>query len=157
MTEQFYIGQIIEGEYPNGLVRWCNSKRNVAIIPINAKEDGTRRFELVERTKASRPITENYFNKNFFEIPSYGWYRRKPKGYADAITSFNTAYNMVQVMEYLPANTLTFYTKPDFTNKAQCTQGWLLENQTKNEKMDKETFNTFYSLAVQIWNTQKHQ
>ena len=71
MTEQFYIGQIIEGEYPKGLVKWCNAQGNVAIMPIAPKEDGTRRFELRVRTRATRPIKEQEFNKEFFEILHY--------------------------------------------------------------------------------------
>ena len=93
----------------------------------------------------------------FFEIPGYGWYRKKPKGYADAVTSFNTAYNMVQAIGSLPAGALIFYTKPDFTNKEQCTEGWLLNNQFKSKEMDKETFNRFFSVAVQTWNKQEHK
>ena len=157
MTEQFYIGQIIEGEYPEGLVKWCNAQGNVAIVGIEPKEDGTRRFELRVRTRATRPISEEQFNNNFFEIPSYGWYRKKPKGYADAVTSFNTAYNMVQAIGSLPAGALIFYTKPDFTNKEQCNEGWLLENQIKSEEMTKEQFNTFFSVAIQTWNKQEHK
>lgn len=157
MTEQFYIGQIIEGEYPEGLVAWCNAQGNVAITPIGKTEDGTRRFELRVRTRATRPIKEQWFNANFFEIPDYGWYRKRPKGYADAVTSFNTAYNMVQALGSLPAGSLIFYTKPDFTNKEQATEGWLLANQIKSEEMDKETFNRFFSVAVQTWNTQEHK
>ena len=156
MTEQFYIGQIIEGEYPKGLVKWCNAQGNVAIMPIAPKEDGTRRFELRVRTRATRPIKEQEFNKEFFEIPNYGWYRKKPKGYADAVTSFNTAYNMVQAIGLLPAGALIFYTKPDFANKEQCTEGWLINNQFKSKEMDKEQFNEFFSIAIQTWNQQEH-
>lgn len=156
--EQFYIGLIVEGDYPEGLVDWVNTREtNTTIIEIEPKEDGTRRFQVVEVEQPVILITEEQFNANFFEIPSYGWYRKKPKGYADAVTSFNTAYNMVQANGSLPAGTLTFYIKPDFTNKDQCTEGWLLENQVKSKEMDKETFDKFFSIAVLTWNTQEHQ
>lgn len=156
--EQFYIGLIVEGDYPEGLVDWVNTREsNTTIIEIESKEDGIRRFQVVEVEQPIILITEQQFNANFFEIPSYGWYRKKPKGYADAVTSFNTAYNMVQALGSLPAGTLTFYTKPDFTDESQCTEGWLLENQVKSEEMSKETFNKFFSIAVQTWNTQEHQ
>lgn len=47
--EQFYIGLIIEGDYPEGLVDWCNSQETPTTIEeIEPLEDGTRRFEVVE-------------------------------------------------------------------------------------------------------------
>ena len=47
--DKFYIGQIIEGEYPDGLVDWVNNREpDTTIIEIEPKEDGTRRFEVVE-------------------------------------------------------------------------------------------------------------
>ena len=47
--EKFYIGLIIEGEYPDGLIDWVNNREpDTTIIEIEPKEDGTRRFEVVE-------------------------------------------------------------------------------------------------------------
>ena len=156
--DKFYIGQIIEGEYPDGLVDWVNSREpDAGIIEIEPKEDGTKRYQVIETEQPKNLITEEQFLANFFEIPSYGWYRKKPKGYADAVTSFNTAYNMVQTIGYLPTGSLLFYIKPDFTNKEQCTEGWLLENKFKSKEMTKEEFNDFYSVAIQTWNRNEHE
>lgn len=156
-TEKFYIGLIVEGEYPDGLVDWCNSQETPTTIEeIEPKEDGTRRFKVIEVVQPIILLTEEQFLNNFFEIPSYGWYRKRPKGYADAITSLNTAFNMVQAIGFLPENTLIFYTKPDFTDETQCTEEWLISNQFKNEYMNKDVFMDFFSLAVQAWNIQEH-
>lgn len=49
ITEKFYVGLIVEGEYPDGLVDWCNSQETPTTIEeIEPKEDGTRRFRVIE-------------------------------------------------------------------------------------------------------------
>lgn len=99
---------------------------------------------------------EEKFKSNFFNITGYGWYRKIPKGYSSAIESLNTVFNAVTVLGLLPAEYLTFYTQPDFTNAEQCTEEWLVANQTKNIQMTKEEFAVFFNTAVTIWNTQEH-
>ena len=46
--EQFYIGLIVEGEYPEGLVDWCNSQEIPTTIEEIEPLDGVRRFEVKE-------------------------------------------------------------------------------------------------------------
>jgi len=98
---------------------------------------------------------EAEFKTNFFEINT-GWYRRKPKGYSSAIESLNTAFNAVTVLGKLPADTLTFYTAPDFTDAEQCTESWLVENSFKNAEMTATQFGTFYATFLQAWNASEH-
>lgn len=105
---------------------------------------------------------ENEFKTNFFEIAPIeglftgGWYRRVPKGYTSAIESLNTAFNAVTVLGKLPANTLTFYTAPDFADAEQCTEDWLVANAFKNAEMTTTEFGAFYATFLQAWNATEH-
>lgn len=97
------------------------------------------------------------FKNTFFEIPSFGWFRKVPKGYSSAVESLNTAFNAVTVLGQLPANMLIFYTAPDFTKPEECTEEWLIEHQTRNEAMTAEQFGQFYMAFMQAWNTEEHE
>lgn len=100
---------------------------------------------------------ENDFKSLFFEIEGLGWFRRNPKGYNSAVESANTAFNIVSIMQKLPANTMTFYKAPDFTKEEQCTEQWLIENSFKNEEMTIEQFAQFYANFMTAWNNQEHK
>ena len=162
--DKFYIGQIIEGDkYPDGLADWVNARvPDTGIIEIEPKEDGTPRFQVVETEQPKNLLTEAQFNSMFFEIKPIdgvfkgGHFRKQPKGYQSAVESINTTFNAVTVIGSLPANYLTFYTKPDFTKEEECTEEWLLANQFKNEAMTIEQFNQFYVTFMTAWNTQEH-
>lgn len=96
------------------------------------------------------------FYNIFFEIPNFGCYRKVPKGYGSAVESMNTAFNIVTVLGQLPSNTLTFYTKPDFTIEEQCTEEWLIANSFKNKEMTASEFGAFYAQFMTAWNNQEH-
>lgn len=96
------------------------------------------------------------FENKFFEIIGVGWYRKQPEGYSSAIESINTAFNSVTILGSLPANTLIFYQKPDFTKEEQCTEEWLIAHQFKNQFMTKTEFGQFYAKFVETWNKQEH-
>jgi len=96
------------------------------------------------------------FEDKFFEVPNYGWYRKKPKGYQSAIESLSIAFNAVSILGSLPANTLIFYAKPDFAKPEECTEEWLVQHQTFNEEMSAQVFGTFYMNFVTAWNNQEH-
>lgn len=96
------------------------------------------------------------FEKDFFNIEGFGWFRRTPKGYGSAVESINTAFNVVTVMRTLPQGSLTFYTKPDFYNPDECTEEWLVEHQIKSDVMTAQEFGTFYAAFIQAWNAQEH-
>lgn len=91
-----------------------------------------------------------------------GWYRKTPKGYASALESLNTAYNnymaiaLVKPETKFPANTLIFYTAPDFTKEEECTEEWLVAHQFRNEEMTREQFLLLYSTFSQAWNSTEH-
>lgn len=99
---------------------------------------------------------EQEFKADFFLIPNYGWFRKKPKGYSSAVESLNTAFNAVTIMGKLPANMLIFYTAPDFSKPEECTEEWLIEHQTFNAEMSAQEFGTFYVGFMTSWNTQEH-
>lgn len=47
MTEEFYIGQIFEGEYPPEAAEWCNERGDCFIEEIEAVDE-VRRFQIKE-------------------------------------------------------------------------------------------------------------
>lgn len=96
------------------------------------------------------------FESQFFEIPNFGWFRRTPKGYASAIEAVNTAFNAVAVMGSLPAESLIFYTKPDYYSEEQCSEEWLISHQIKSPAMTAQEFGAFYAAFIQAWNTREH-
>ncbi len=96
------------------------------------------------------------FENTFFNIPSFGWFRKIPKGYSSAVESLNTAFNIVAVLGNLPADTLIFYVAPDFTDPEQCTEEWLIAHQTKNQQMSAQEFGVFYAEFITAWNNQEH-
>lgn len=85
-----------------------------------------------------------------------GWYRKTPKGYSSAVESLNTCFNAVLALGQLPADTLIFYTQPDYTNTEECTEEWLIAHQFKNEVMTKDEFMQFYSVFMTAWNATEH-
>lgn len=96
------------------------------------------------------------FKSKFFEIQNFGWYRKNPKGYSSAVESLNTAFNAVTFLGLLPANTLIFYTAPDFTKPEECTEEWLIAHQIFNQEMTTHEFGTFYVGFMTAWNNQEH-
>lgn len=100
---------------------------------------------------------EEDFKSKFFEIPTFGWYRKEPKGYSSAVESLNTAFNAVTILQKLPANMLIFYQEPDFSDPEQCTEEWLIAHQIKNEEMTIQQFGDFYMAFMTAWNTEEHE
>ena len=67
--------------------------------------------EIEEMATAQRKAE---FEDKFFEVPNYGWYRKKPKGYQSAIESLSIAFN-ARIAEYLSIDSYIF---PFFFNPA---------------------------------------
>ena len=155
MTEEYYIGQIFEGMYPKEASDWCNERHDAYIDEIERIED-VRRFEIKAIPQPTPVDYEKWFTSDFFEVPNFGWYRKRPKGYSSAVESLNTAFNIVAVIGSLPADTLIFYQEPDFTDPSTCTEEWLVEHQTKNPAMSAQEFGAFYASFITAWNTQEH-
>ena len=100
------------------------------------------------------------FLKDFFKVQYNGqdlYFRKQPKGYSSAVESINTAFNIVNTIGTLPAGSLVFYQQPDFTDKTQCTENWLVEHQVKSGQMSATEFGTFYAGFITAWNTQEHK
>ena len=164
MTEEFYIGQIFYGTYPGGAAEWCNNQDNPYItIEEIEPQDGERVFKIVDITPTTEEQAkerEEQFNKDFFKVQYNGqdlYFRKQPKGYSSAVESINTAFNIVNTIGTLPAGSLVFYQQPDFTDKTQCTEEWLVEHQVKSEQMSVTEFGTFYAGFITVWNTQEHE
>ena len=96
------------------------------------------------------------FESKFFNIPGFGWFRKVPKGYTSAVECLNLAFNNVSLMGKLPANTMIFYTQPDFTKPEECTEEWLVAHQIKNAEMTVEQFGQFYADFSEAWNSTEH-
>lgn len=99
---------------------------------------------------------EKDFKEQFFKIEGHGWFRKVPKGYSSAVEAMSAAFNMVSIVGYLPANTLTFYIEPDFTDETQCTEEWLVTNSYKNEELSTTAFGTLYAKFLEGWNKLEH-
>ena len=99
---------------------------------------------------------EKDFKEQFFEIEGYGWFRKTPKGYSSAVEAMSAAFNMVSIVGCLPANTLTFYVEPDFTDETQCTEEWLVTNSYKNEELSTTAFGRLYARFLEAWNKLEH-
>ena len=96
------------------------------------------------------------FESKFFSIPGFGWFRKVPKGYSSAVECLNLAFNNVSLIGKLPAETLIFYTQPDFTKPEECTEEWLVAHQIKNAEMTVEQFGQFYAGFSVAWNSTEH-
>lgn len=105
--------------------------------------------ELAEQRQAD-------FESKFFSIPGFGWFRKVPKGYSSAVECLNLAFNNVSLIGKLPAETLIFYTQPDFTKPEECTEEWLVAHQIKNAEMTVEQFGQFYAGFSVAWNSTEH-
>ena len=96
------------------------------------------------------------FESKFFNIPGFGWFRKVPKGYTSAVECLNLAFNNVSLLGKLPAETMIFYTQPDFTEPEECTEEWLVAHQIKNAEMTVEQFGQFYAGFSVAWNSTEH-
>lgn len=47
MEEEYYIGQIFEGSYPQGAADFCNETQTAIITEIEPLEDGTIRYQII--------------------------------------------------------------------------------------------------------------
>lgn len=147
------------------------------IVYYNGKLFNSDKYKLDENYDFV--VNENYdqeqiearqatFESQFFQVPTItgvfdgGWYRKQPKGYADAVVSMNTALTkyqaalMVDPDTKFPADALTFYTAPDFSKPEECTEEWLVAHQFKNEEMTKVQFLQFYNAFTDAWNATQH-
>ena len=93
------------------------------------------------------------FESKFIQT-TWGWYRKYPKGYANAPQSVDIIFNIVNASQGFTqqvADMMIFYRKPDFDKPEQCTEEWLIENQYKHEPCSIQEFMQFYIAFQTAW------
>lgn len=104
-----------------------------------------------EEIKANERKTE--FESKFIQT-SWGWYRKQPKGYANAPQSIDIIFNIVNASGGFTeqvANMMLFYQQPDYDNAEECTEEWLVEHQYKHEPCSIQEFMQFYIAFQTAW------
>lgn len=74
MAEEFYIGQIFEGEYPPEAADWCNERQDAYINRIEDLNEVIR-WQITAIPQPTAEDRERKFNKEFFNT-SLGYIRR---------------------------------------------------------------------------------
>lgn len=97
------------------------------------------------------------FLQTFFKVEGFGYYRIQPKGYQSAVESMNVLFNAAIAMNGIQAGLIIFYPEPDFTKPEQCTEEWLVANQTIMPAMTKEEFIQLWAVFTTAWNTKEHE
>lgn len=151
----YYIGEIFVETYPPEAVDWCNAN-DCGMVQIANDEHGKHQFQIQKNLLPTPADRKKIFLKSFFQVGSYGYYRRVPKGYQSAIESINTAFNMCSISGGLPADVLIFYPEPDFNIAEQCTEEWLVAHQIKMPAMTAQEFGILYATFITIWNQEEH-
>ena len=112
--------------------------------------DGKFTGDIIEKRKKE-------FYDNFISL-SIGNYRKKPRGYASAVESFNVMDSIVNKLSSLPANTIVVYPSPNFTDGNQCSEEWLEANKIVIDRvLSKEEFNNLYIEFTTKWNNTEHE
>jgi hypothetical protein len=104
-----------------------------------------------EEIKANERKAE--FENKFIQT-LWGWYRKKPKGYANAPQSVDIIFNIVNASGSFTeqvANMMLFYQQPDFDKPEECTEEWLIEHQYKHQPCSTQEFMQFYIAFQTAW------
>ena len=102
-------------------------------------------------------IRKENFEKEFFKVENFGWYRKQPKGYQSAVESMNVLFNIANVSQGIQAGLIIFYQEPDFTKPEECTEEWLVEHQIIMPAMTLQEFMQLYIAFMTAWNTEEHE
>lgn len=84
----------------------------------------------------------------------WGWYRKQPKGYANAPQSIDIIFNIVNAsggFTQQVADMMLFYQQPDYDKPDECTEEWLIEHQYKHEPCSTQEFMQFYIAFQTAW------
>lgn len=112
--------------------------------------------QIILNTDWEETLTEKrrqVFLQNFIHTP-LGWYRKQPKGYANAAQSLDIIFNMVNALGSFTkeiAELMIFYPQPNFTKPEECTEAWLIQHQLNPEPCTKEEFLEFYIAFQKLW------
>lgn len=104
-----------------------------------------------EEVKANERKAE--FESKFIQT-LWGWYRKQPKGYANAPQSVDIIFNIVNASGGFTeqvANMMLFYQQPDYDNPDECTEEWLIAHQYKHEPCTTQEFMQFYIAFQTAW------
>ena len=104
-----------------------------------------------QKIKANERKAE--FENKFIQTP-WGWYRKQPKGYANAPQSIDIICNIVNASDGFTeqvADMMLFYQQPDFNNPEECTEEWLIKHQYKHEPCSTQEFMQFYIAFQTAW------
>lgn len=104
-----------------------------------------------EEIKANERRAE--FESKFIQT-AWGWYRKQPKGYANAPQSVDIIFNIVNASGGFTeqvANMMLFYQQPDFDNPDECTEEWLIAHQYKHNPCTTQEFLQFYVAFQTAW------
>ena len=104
-----------------------------------------------EEEKANERKAE--FESKFIQT-LWGWYRKQPKGYANAPQSVDIIFNIVNASGGFTeqvANMMLFYQQPDFDKSEECTEEWLIEHQYKHTPCTTQEFMRFYIAFQTAW------
>ena len=104
-----------------------------------------------QKIKANERKAE--FENKFIQTP-WGWYRKQPKGYANAPQSIDIICNIVNASGGFTeqvADMMLFYQQPDFNNPEECTEEWLIKHQYKHEPCSTQEFMQFYIAFQTAW------
>lgn len=122
MTEEFYIGQIFYGIYPEGAAEWCNNQDSPYItIEEIEPQNGERVFKIVDITPTTEELIksrEDAFNKQFFNT-SLGYIRRNVTMANGATRDFlsDLLPTIAMGIQLNQPVTVICYDKPDFTEE----------------------------------------
>lgn len=122
MTEEFYIGQIFYGIYPESAAEWCNNQDNPYItIEEIEPQNGERVFKIVDITPTTEELVksrEDAFNKQFFNT-SLGYIRRNVTMANGATRDFlsDLLPTIAMGIQLNQPVTVICYDKPDFTEE----------------------------------------
>jgi hypothetical protein len=92
--------------------------------------------------------------ENKFIQTLWGWYRKQPKGYANAPQSIDIIFNIVNAsggFTQQVADMMLFYQQPDYDKPEECTEEWLIEHQYKHEPCSTQEFMQFYIAFQTAW------
>lgn len=92
--------------------------------------------------------------ENKFIQTRWGWYRKQPKGYANAPQSVDIIFNIVNASGGFTeqvADMMLFYQQPDYDKPEECTEEWLVAHQYKHEPCSTQEFMQFYIAFQTAW------
>ena len=115
--------------------------------------NGTKIVENPDYEEIKANERKEEFESKFIQT-LWGWYRKQPKGYANAPQSIDIIFNIVNAsggFTQQVADMMLFYQQPDFDNAEECTEEWLVAHQYKHQPCSTQEFMQFYIAFQTAW------